>query len=1141
MNNFESMTKKELIAELMKARAEIDRLENNRTASIALPPNLPVSLSSINLDRLVEGIWIIDKDENTLFVNKATAAMLGYTPQEMVGRHLFSFISEENTKACESYILKRKSGIHEIHDFEFISKTDHPVYTRISTSPIIDEFGSYTGAIASLVDLSALHFAQKESQKNFENAPIGMAHIDLDGRFIKVNNQFCSLMGYSPEELKSETFLSMTYPEDRQGCLAYKNQILAGKKQPKFVKRQISRNGEIIWVTLSLSVVNDSIGKPHHLIAALEDISEQKRSEMVLQARLKLLDFSFDHSLEEVLIEIVNVIEDLTNSQIGFHHFLSVDQKKLTLQTWSTRTSTEICQRGEKDNDTVYSLDNAGVWADCIRTKAPIVQNDYKSLPHKKGLPDGHAPLNRELVVPIIRNDKIVSVLGVGNKPTNYTDSDIETATFLADLAWDIIERKKVEEKLLVSEQRFRSYFELGLIGMAIVDADKKWIEINNKFCEIIGYSREEIKKLTWIDFTHPDDVDKNKHLFDKMISGELDSYTMDKRYIKKNGEIVYVSILTGCTRKSDNSLDYQIAHIMDITDQVKAEHDAEWNLKLNSTLAGLYPSLVGAETNLEDISEVILYEAIQLTGSIFGNVLTVDELGARIQACSDLKSDCNVLKNEDNLLLPAAKDGIYPSLCGHSLNTRQPFFTNNPVSHPASTGCPEGHVKITNYLSVPVLLGDILVGQISVSNKPGGYSQRDVDAIVHIGSYYALAIQRVRSQLDLVASKDLMENILDGIHAGIFIVDPETKIIESINNVALELLGAEKEQIIGRSCDIFCWHSDKGETIIGCPAETQSLHEKEFRMSRADGTYLPVSKTVLKGKVNGEDRFIEIIFDIAKRKELERRLSLAQKLEAIGSLSAGIAHEINTPIQYLSDNLVFLSESFEQMSSALNKHKKTCQLSSNPECEELISHFWESIDMDYLLGEMPAALTQSMDGVERITRIVQAMKRFSHPGAESKQMADINMALDNTVTVCKNEWKYNSEVVFDLQADLPLIPCFINDLNQAFLNIVVNAAHSITSKMKESSEKGKITIRTSFVHPWIVIEIEDTGEGIPDEILPKIFDPFFTTKEVGLGTGQGLTLCYSVITEKHGGTIEFSSKLGIGTKCTIKLPSEEV
>lgn len=1137
MGILESMTKEELIAELIKVRAELKQRDDNCAVLNTVSSNFSAPLSPIDLDRLVEGIWIIDKDSNTIFANKAIGLMLGYTPQEMVGQHLFSFISDENKEECKQNILKRKRGIEEVHYFKFVSKAGQPVYTRISTFPILDDDGSYAGAVASLVNLSDLHLVHDQNQKNFENAPISMAHLDLDGHFIKVNNQYCKLMGYSYEDLKSETFLSMTYPEDRQKCIAYKNRILAGESLPKFIKRQISKTGEIIWVALSLSVVNDSAGVPHHLIAALEDISDQKRSEMVLQARLKLMNFSFDHSLEQVLVEVVDVIEYLTNSWIGFHHFISADGEKIIQQTWSTRTSAEVCFREEEYS--TDSIENAGIWADCIRSKVPVVHNNYKSLLHKKGLPTGHSSLIRELLVPIIRNDKVVSVLGVGNKPVNYTDSDIETARLLADLAWDIIDRKKVEAKLSLSEQRFRSYFELGLIGMAIVDSDKKWIEINNKFCEIIGYSRKEIEKMTWVDFTHPDDIDKNNILFDQMLAGKLDSYTMDKRYIRKNGEVVYVSILTGCTRNNGGSLDYQTAHIMDITDRVKAEQEAGWNLKLNSVLAGLYPSLVTSEANLEEISEVILNETIQLTESLFGNAMTIEDSGATVKACSDLTHDCTMLKN-NNLLFPANKDGTYPALWGHSLNTRKLFFSNNPATHPKSKGFPDGHVKLTSFLSVPVILGDKLVGQISVANKSGGYSQHDVDAMVHIGSYYALAIQRVRSQRDLLASKELMENILDGIQAGIIIIDPATKIIESINSVALEMLGADKEHIIGQSCDVFCWKNSKGNIIKDCPAAVGSLHEKEFRVSRIDGTSLPISKTVLKNKINGEDRFIEIIFDISKRKELERRLSLAQKLESIGNLSAGIAHEINTPIQYLSDNLMFLSEAFEEMSIALKKHKEICQLYSKEKCEESFL-LWNKKDMDYLMEEVPSALFQSQDGVERITRIVQAMKRFSHPGMESKQMADINQALDNTAIICRNEWKYSADIVFDLATSLPLIPCFINDLNQVFLNILVNSAHSITSKMKGSDEKGIITIRTHFVRPWIIIEIEDTGEGIPEDILPKIFDPFFTTKEVGLGTGQGLTLCYSIITEKHGGTIEFSSELGTGTKCTIKLPSEEV
>ncbi|SDK91744.1 PAS domain S-box-containing protein [Maridesulfovibrio ferrireducens] len=1269
MRNLESMTKKELIAELKRARAEVQRFERGHGVSLDYLSSLSVPLSAVGFERLVEGIWIIDKDADTLFANNSIASMLGYTPEEMIGRNLMDFMSEDRKGDCENNISRRESGVEEVHDFEFLNKSGNPVYTRIATSPILDETGNYVGAIASVTDLSDLHQAQKQLQENFDNAPIGIAHMDLDGKLFMVNPVFSKLLGYSQKELHGMDFISMIHPYDQKDYIMFREKMLRRREQVKLSKRMVTRSGENIWVEMSFSIVIDESENPHYFIVAVsvEDISEQKRAETVMKARLELMDFSLNHSLEEVLIETVNLVEDLTNSQMGFHHYLSPDQKTLMLQAWSTRTSSEMCISEEKGKP--YPVADAGVWADCIHTKRAVIHNDYVSLSNKKGLPPGHTPVIRELVVPIIRNGKVVSILGVGNKPFNYTDADIEITTNISDFAWDIIkhkkadidlmqakklleevqkigriggwevnvstdeifwtdnhyqlygykpkefkdidqfffeniihpddrerifsiymslfkntetvsaeyrailkdgtehlfhcvaapefddegklqrvygvnqditDRKKVEKRLRISERKFRSYFELGLIGMAIVGADKKWIDFNNKFCEILGYSREDLEKLSWPDFTHPDDIDKNKYLFDQMVAGELDSYTIEKRYIRKNGEIVYVALLTSCTRKRDGSIDYQMAHIMDITERVKAEKEAGWNLKLNSALARLYTPLVAPEANLKNTSEAVLKEVIQVTGSLFGNASIIAEGGATVLACSNMQDECSVATKRDSLFFSKSVDGTYPGLWGHSLNTLQPFFSNDPMNHPKSKGVPSGHVALSSYLSVPVLLGDKLVGQIAVANKPGGFTQRDVDAVIRIAAYYALAIQRVNSKQEIAASKELMENILDGIQAGIIIVDPVTCVIDSINSAASKMLRASKEQIIGQRCDVICWRATDGNVIENCPAATKEIREREFRMHRMDGTGLPVSKTVLKSKVNGEDKFIEIIFDITERKELELRLSLAQKLESIGHLSAGIAHEINTPAQYLGDNIIFLSGAFEEMSGVIKRHKAICQLQKDPVCEEAFTR-WYNEDMDYLLEEIPAALAQSQDGVERITRIVQAMKRFSHPGLEFRQMGDINLALDNTVTVCRNEWKYSADVVFELDPDLPLIPCFINDLNQAFLNIVVNAAHSISAKVSGSGEKGTITIRTRLDPLWVVLEIEDTGEGIPAEILPKIFDPFFTTKDVGLGTGQGLTLCYSIINEKHGGIIDFSSKLGVGTKCTIKLPLEEV
>jgi len=263
--------------------------------------------------------------------------------------------------------------------------------------------------------------------------------------------------------------------------------------------------------------------------------------------------------------------------------------------------------------------------------------------------------------------------------------------------------------------------------------------------------------------------------------------------------------------------------------------------------------------------------------------------------------------------------------------------------------------------------------------------------------------------------------------------------------------------------------------------------------------------------------------------------------MESIGQLSAGIAHEINTPSQFLGDNLEFMDETFRNLEALLYQYRKTFDLMELSEKDRATAQelkaLWEEWDVDYLLEEIPNALAQSREGLDRITSIVKAMKRFSHPGTESRQYCDINESLEKTSVVCRNEWKYHSDMVFDFQQDMPPVPCYMNDLNQVFLNLMVNAAHAMTQKHEKDGTRGKITLRTRLVDDWVEISIIDTGTGIPEDVMPKIFDPFFTTKEVGKGTGQGLALSYSIIKEKHRGTIDFQSEMGVGTTCIIRLP----
>ncbi len=285
---------------------------------------------------------------------------------------------------------------------------------------------------------------------------------------------------------------------------------------------------------------------------------------------------------------------------------------------------------------------------------------------------------------------------------------------------------------------------------------------------------------------------------------------------------------------------------------------------------------------------------------------------------------------------------------------------------------------------------------------------------------------------------------------------------------------------------------------------------------------------------------------DITKRVEeeeekisLEKDLQQSKKLESIGTLAAGIAHEINTPIQFIGDNIHFLSDGLNDLFKLINNFSGLLGLATKDDKKidimELKQNYEDEIDLLFLENEVPECIHQTEDGLARVSKIVGAMKSFSHISDERKQLSDINKAIETAVIVSSNEWKYVAEIKMDFDQELPAVMCFVGDINQVIMNMVLNATHAIEDL--KSNSKGTITITTSFNEKAVIIAITDTGKGIPEEIHDKILLPFFTTKEVGKGTGQGLSMAYSVIVEKHGGKLTFDSVVDKGTTFFIELP----
>jgi signal transduction histidine kinase len=282
------------------------------------------------------------------------------------------------------------------------------------------------------------------------------------------------------------------------------------------------------------------------------------------------------------------------------------------------------------------------------------------------------------------------------------------------------------------------------------------------------------------------------------------------------------------------------------------------------------------------------------------------------------------------------------------------------------------------------------------------------------------------------------------------------------------------------------------------------------------------------------------MMLDVTDQRRLENELAQAQKLESVGRLAAGVAHEINTPVQFVSDSVHFVREAMDDLSEIVDKYRNlraatqtgadvTAAAKAAEEAED-------DADLDYILENAPVALDRARDGLGRVAAIVRSMKEFAHPDRKEMAQADLNQAIRSTLVIASNEYKYVAEVETDF-GEIPHVNCYAGEINQVVLNLIVNAAHAIGDVVKEQGGKGKIRVSTRVLDESVEIAIGDTGKGIPVEVRSRIFDPFFTTKEVGKGTGQGLAIARSVVVEKHGGSLHFETEVGKGTTFFIRLP----
>jgi PAS domain S-box-containing protein len=931
-------------------------------------------------------------------------------------------------------------------------------------------------ALAQCKTQQALRESEQRFRSYFELGLIGIAITSPEKGWVQFNDRLCEMLGYTQSQLARKNWAELTHPDDLPRDLTQFERVLRGEIDAyRLEKRFVHREGATVHIDISVKCVRRADGTVNHFVAFLQDITERKQAEILLATRAELAELAHHGSLDDLVQAALDKAESLTNSQIGFFHFVDPDQESLRLQQWSTNTLKHMCTAAGKGHH--YPVSKAGVWVDCLKTRAPVIHNDYASLPHRKGLPEGHAPVIRQLVVPVLRDGLVFALLGVGNKPGNYGPGDVKLVQDLADTVADYALRKQAEALLREREASYRVLFESMTQGAFRQRANGALVDVNLAALRLFGLTREEFLGRT--SFSPAWDV---IHEDGSPWPGQDHPSSLALR----TGEPVTGAVAGVFNARTGTRVWMEINAIPAFQPREKTPHEVL--VTLHDITARKH-----AEAQLRE--QAFWLAESQRVGRIGSYNL---EIRAGTWTSSEVLDDIFGINSESGKTVASWNALVHPQERAEMLNyfrqhvimARQPFDREYRIVRPR-----DGQVRW-------------VWGRGELSFDPEGKPLRMIGTIQDI-------THRKESEQALLESQQRLELATSSAELGIWDWDITTNHM-TWDERMFRLYGLEQKP---KHYGVEIWEQaihpdDRNQAWAVCQSALRGERDYDtaFRVRHPDGKirHIRARGIVLRDMEGKPTRMLGINYDVTERRLLEDQLRQAQKMEAIGHLAGGVAHDFNN---ILASTLLHLG-----------------LLQQNPQLDP---------QTRLALGELIA-------DSQRGANLTRQLLMFSRRSIMDRKTLDLNELVANLLKMLGRVIGEHVTLRFDRKEGLPLVDADSGMLEQVLMNLCVNARDAMPQSggtitiWLEALQAGESRVRPYYgVQPgqFVCLSVADTGCGMDGPTLKRVFEPFFTTKDVGKGTGLGLATVHG-IAGQHGGWVEVDSQVGRGSTFRVFLPA---